>query len=45
MIDAILTNTVLPEISKEFLTRMMEDKPITAVCVSETDGQFSYQFE
>jgi type VI secretion system protein VasG len=45
MIDAILTNTVLPEISREFLTRMMEDKPITAVCVSETDGQFSYQFE
>ena len=45
MIDAILTNTVLPEISREFLTRMMEDKPITAVCVSEADGQFSYQFE
>lgn len=45
MIDAILTNTVLPEISREFLTRMMEDKPITAVSVSEADGQFSYQFE
>ena len=25
MIDAILTNTVLPKISEEFLTRMMDD--------------------
>src|SRR5438874_143947 len=28
MIDAILTNTVLPKISKEFLTRMMEGLPV-----------------
>jgi hypothetical protein len=31
MIDAILTNTVLPKISEEFLKRMMEAKPIERV--------------
>ncbi len=45
MIDAILTNTVLPRISGEFLTRMMEGKPIERVHVSVQDGEFSYGFE
>ena len=45
MIDAILTNTVLPRISEEFLTRMMEGKPIDKVLVGVTDGEFSYAFE
>ena len=30
MIDAILTNTVLPQISREFLTRMREERPVRA---------------
>ncbi|EIC30779.1 type VI secretion system ATPase TssH [Methylomicrobium album] len=45
MIDAILTNTVLPRISEEFLTRMMEGKPIDRVHVSVADGDFGYGFE
>ncbi|EGV31186.1 type VI secretion ATPase [Thiorhodococcus drewsii AZ1] len=45
MIDAILTNTVLPKISEEFLTRMMEGKPIERVHVSVQDGEFGYGFE
>ncbi len=45
MIDAILTNTVLPKISEEFLTRMVEGKPIERVHVSVTDGEFGYGFE
>ena len=45
MIDAILTNTVLPRISQEFLTRMMEGKPIERVHVSVTEGDFAYGFE
>jgi type VI secretion system protein VasG len=45
MIDAILTNTVLPRISEEFLTRMMEGKPIDRVHVSVVDGDFGYGFE
>jgi type VI secretion system protein VasG len=31
MIDAILTNTMLPDISREFLGRLMEGKPIERV--------------
>ncbi|TDU31177.1 type VI secretion system protein VasG [Panacagrimonas perspica] len=45
MIDAILTNTMLPDISREFLNRMMEGKPIPKVQVSAADGQFVYSFD
>jgi type VI secretion system protein VasG len=45
MIDAILTNTVLPRISEEFLTRMMEGKAVERVHVCVSDGDFGYSFE
>jgi type VI secretion system protein VasG len=45
MIDAILTNTMLPDISREFLTRMMEGGTIPGVQVSVKDGEFAYGFE
>ncbi len=45
MIDAILTNTVLPAISQEFLTRMVEGKPVVRVRIQAQDGDFAYQFE
>jgi type VI secretion system protein VasG len=45
MIDAILTNTVLPKISQEFLERMVEGKTIARVHVSVADGDFKYGFE
>ncbi len=45
MIDAILTNTVLPAISRQFLTRMMVGNPVERVHVSVTDGEFAYGFE
>ena len=44
MIDAILTNTLLPKISQEFLTRMRDEAPITKVDVTVEDGAFAYQF-
>ena len=44
MIDAILTNTMLPDISRVFLTRMMESKPIERVVVGVQEGDFSYTF-
>ena len=44
MIDAILTNTMLPDVSREFLTRMMEGHEIKSVDVGVTDGNFSYSF-
>jgi type VI secretion system protein VasG len=45
MIDAILTNTMLPDISREFLTRMMEGAPVARVGVAAQDGQFQYIFD
>ncbi|MCK9686637.1 type VI secretion system ATPase TssH [Scleromatobacter humisilvae] len=45
MIDAILTNTMLPEISREFLTRTMQGTPIAGVKVGAKDGEFSYAFD
>jgi type VI secretion system protein VasG len=44
MIDAILTNTVLPKISEEFLIRMMGGKPIERVHVNVKDGEFGFSF-
>ncbi|MGV3531525.1 MAG: AAA family ATPase, partial [Chthoniobacteraceae bacterium] len=44
MVDAILTQTMLPEISREFLTRLMDGNPVQRVHVSVSDGKFSYQF-
>ena len=43
MIDAILTNTVLPKISEEFLIRMMEGKPIEKVHVNIVDEEFGFE--
>ena len=45
MIDAILTNTVLPRISEELLRRMLEGKGIERVHVSVEGGEFGYGFE
>ena len=45
MIDAILTNSMLPAISEEFLSRMIEGKEIEKVHVGVADGDFSYSFE
>ncbi|MGL4486837.1 MAG: type VI secretion system ATPase TssH [Yersinia sp. (in: enterobacteria)] len=44
MIDAILTNTMLPDISREFLTRMMEGGGIQGVRVDAENEQFVYRF-
>jgi type VI secretion system protein VasG len=44
MIDAILTNTVLPEISREFLTRTMAGSSLNGVRLSVANGDFDYQF-
>ena len=45
MIDAILTNTMLPAISREFLNRMMQGHPITGVTVDVKEGDFHYNFD
>ena len=45
MVDAILTHTLLPEMSKEFLSRLAEDKEFTKVHIGSAESNFSYAFE
>ena len=45
MIDAIVTNTMLPDISAEFLRRLMEGREVAKVSVDVTDGEFTYSFD
>ena len=45
VVDAILTNTVLPTISQEFLTKMIAGESISAIKISVKDSEFNYQFE
>ena len=44
-VDAILTNTVLPEISHELLTKLMEGKTAKRVHVGVKDSKFVYSFD
>jgi type VI secretion system protein VasG len=45
MIDAIVTNSMLPDISGEFLRRMMEGKSVSKVAIDVKDGEFTYGFD
>jgi len=45
MIDAIVTNTMLPDISAEFLRRLMQGKEVEKVSIGIVEGEFSYSFE
>jgi type VI secretion system protein VasG len=44
MIDAILTNTLLPRISQEILVRLGEGRPVARVTVSAPGEDFEYAF-
>jgi type VI secretion system protein VasG len=44
MIDAILTNTLLPRISQEILVRLGEGRPVTRVAVTAPGEDFEYAF-
>ncbi|MBL0726388.1 type VI secretion system ATPase TssH [Piscinibacter sp. HJYY11] len=45
VIDALLTNTVLPRISHEYLTRLASGKPLAKVELTVADGDFAYAFD
>jgi type VI secretion system protein VasG len=45
MIDAVLTNTMLPEISRELLIRTLENKPVMRVAVTTKGSEFEYAFD
>jgi type VI secretion system protein VasG len=44
MIDAILTNNVLPSISREFLERTAQGTALSRVHIEVADGEFVYSF-
>jgi type VI secretion system protein VasG len=45
MIDAILTNTVLPAVSREFLSRAMAGQSLNGVRLAVANGDFDYRFD
>ncbi|MET0123751.1 MAG: type VI secretion system ATPase TssH, partial [Candidatus Thiodiazotropha sp. 6PLUC9] len=44
MVDAILTNTMLPEISRHILIEKMEGRPIGKIQIGVENDEFSYNF-
>jgi len=44
MIDAILTNTVLPTLSQEILRRMLDGRTLSAIRLSADAGEFQYHY-
>jgi type VI secretion system protein VasG len=44
MIDNILTNTVLPRISRELLMRLSQSNPLQSVEIDAKDSDFTYHF-
>ena len=45
MVDALITNTMLPEIGREFLSRLATGADIKRVHVSVKDGNFAFSFD
>jgi type VI secretion system protein VasG len=45
MVDALITNTMLPEIGREFLARLAAGSEIKRVHVSAKDGNFAFAFD
>ena len=45
MVDALITNTILPDISREVLTRLMEGHELKRIAIGVKDGNFAYSFE
>ena len=45
VIDAILTNTVLPRISLEYLRRLADGQALKAIHLSVDGGDFAYAFD
>jgi type VI secretion system protein VasG len=45
MVDAILTNTLLPEISQELLVRLIEGRTAKRVHIGVQESKFTYSFD
>jgi type VI secretion system protein VasG len=45
MVDALITNTLLPEIGREFLNRLVAGSNIRRVHVGTNNGDFNFAFD
>ncbi len=45
MIDAILTNTILPRLSEEYLRRTIDGKELQKIAINVANGDFEYVFD
>jgi type VI secretion system protein VasG len=45
MVDAILTQTLLPEMSRELLSQMIAEAALRTVNIRVTESKFEYLFE
>jgi type VI secretion system protein VasG len=45
VVDAILTHTLLPEISREFLTNLVANRTLSRLRVGADKSEFTYAFE
>ena len=45
IIDAILTNTVLPKVSIEYLSRLSRGNALQGITLGAADGEFTYTFD
>lgn len=45
MVDAMITNTMLPEIGREFLSRLAAGNEIKKVHLSVKEGNFTFVFD
>ena len=45
VVDAILTNTLLPAISQEFLARTLDGRTVGRVAIGVADGAIDYTFD
>jgi type VI secretion system protein VasG len=44
VVDNIITNTLLPELSREFLKRSLAREELTEARLSIADGKFAYEW-
>ena len=44
MIDAILTNTLLPELSNQILNKMLQGESLSSISVATKNNEFFYEF-
>ena len=45
MVESLITNTMLPEIGQEMLSRMVDNRPVKRVHIGTSDGKFTYAYD